>query len=684
MKGLQKTIRIRLTLAAFGLALTFSAVTHAEYPDSFGSQPLLPIQNVIILIADGCGYNHVDATSFYQYGQKGLQVYEGFPVILAMTTYDAAGAYDPNLAWEDFDYVRDNPTGSASSATAMAAGIKTYSGSVGVDINDNPVPNVVERAEVLGKATGIVTSVPFSHGTPAGFVAHNVSRDNYRQIAAEMIYESAVDVIMGCGHPIYDNNGGRRKPVNITYLRETVYMDLFNGLAGTDADGDGIEDPWMLIQTLEEFQNLAVGPAPKRVFALPAVFETLQQERRGNDKADPYVVPLTSTVPTLEQMTHAALNVLDDDPDGFLVMIEGGAVDWAGHKNQSGRMIEEMIDFNKTIEAIVDWVEQNSSWQDTIVIVTADHETGYLLGPKSGPQYGYVRNDIVNKGQGNLPGMEWHSPTHTNSLVPFFAKGYGAELFTDYIDGNDPVKGPYIDNADIGKVVFSLLNHPPVADAGPNQTTYAWIDGIADVTLDGNDSYDPDGDSLTYRWSWTIDPNTCEANGVAAHIGLPAGEHTILLVVNDGFVDSEPNQVTVTVVPPLSSCLQILPRRLNRQAQNSKVLAILRLPAGIGKDQIDANQPLLLYPPLLSPAAQYISEFDKNGNIHTTILAFFEKSDITTAVTDDGPVAFDLVGKLKTGQYFFGSDTVTIAPYPPRRHWRHTLRKSLPGKKTGH
>lgn len=685
MKGLQKTIRIPLTLAAFGLALTFSAVAHAEYPDSFGSQHLLPIQNVIILIADGCGYNHVDATSFYQYGQKGLQVYESFPIQFAMTTYQVDGQYDPNLAWQDFDYVREGATDSAAAATAMATGVKTYSGSIGLDADDNPVMNVVERAEALGKATGVVTSVPFSHGTPAGFVAHNVSRDNFRQIAAEMIYESAVDVIMGCGHPIYDNDGRRRKPVNITYISEAVYVDLFNGLAGTDADRDGFDDPWMFIQTLEEFQNLAVGPAPKRVFALPAVFETLQQERRGNDKAAPYVVPLTSTVPTLEQMTRAALNVLDDDPDGFLVMIEGGAVDWAGHKNQSGRLIEEMIDFNKTVEAIVDWVEQNSSWQDTIVIVTSDHETGYLLGPRSGPQYGYVRNDIVNKGQGNLPGMEWHSPTHTNSLVPLFAKGCGDELFNDCIDGNDPVKGPYIDNTDIAKVVFALLNHPPVADAGEDRTTYAWLDGTADVLLDGNDSCDADADPLTYHWSWTVDGNSYEANGVTATINLPAGEHSIELVVNDTFADSCPDETVITVVGPVRSYLRILPRRLNRQSHNSKVLAILRLPAGIGKDHIDANQPLLLYPPHISSGTQYISKFGRNG-IHAAILAFFGKADITTAVTDDGPVAFDLVGKLRTGQYFFGSDTVTIAPYPPRRHWRHTLRKSYrqPGKKTGH
>ncbi len=83
-------------------------------------------------------------------------------------------------------------------------------------------------------------------------------------------------------------------------------------------------------------------------------------------------------------MTKAALNVLDDDPNGFFIMIEGGAVDWAAHANQSGRLIEEMNDFNKSIEAVIRWIDTNSNWNETLVIITADHETGHLTGPGSG------------------------------------------------------------------------------------------------------------------------------------------------------------------------------------------------------------------------------------------------------------------------------------------------------------
>jgi alkaline phosphatase len=156
-------------------------------------------------------------------------------------------------------------------------------------------------------------------------------------------------------------------------------------------------------------------------------------------------------------MTRAALNVLDDEPNGFFVMIEGGATDWASHDNQSGRLIEEMNDFNRSVEVVSKWVIQNSSWNETLVIVTADHETGHLTGPGSGQtDKGFVWNDIVSNGPGKLPAMKWHSKNHTNSLVPFFAKGRGAEQFIKAVDDYDPVRGPYIDNTDIAKVIFSL------------------------------------------------------------------------------------------------------------------------------------------------------------------------------------------------------------------------------------
>ena len=207
-----------------------------------------------------------------------------------------------------------------------------------------------------------------------------------------------------------------------------------------------------------------VMETPKRVFGLARAASTLQQSRtNGDPKAPPFTVPFNQDVPDLAEMTRGALNVLDNDPDGFFVMIEGGAIDWAGHANQSGRIIEEKIDFDKAIEAVINWVETKSSWNETLVMITGDHETGYLMGPGSGNDSLLAEGGInavwvplASNGKGEEPGMEWHSGGHTNQLIPFYAKGAGSEIFDDYTDQSDPVRGRYIDNTEVAKVMFKL------------------------------------------------------------------------------------------------------------------------------------------------------------------------------------------------------------------------------------
>ncbi|MFC2060824.1 alkaline phosphatase, partial [Chloroflexota bacterium] len=338
----------------------------------------------------------------------------------------------------------------------------TYYGAIGVDINKDSVKHILERAEELGKATGVVTSVPLSHSTPAGFVAHNKKNTYYEAIAREMILDSATDVIMGCGNPWYNNNGELlTESRSYQYVGgQEVWDSLVAGIAGGDADADGDNDPWVLIQTRTEFQNLATGLTPDRVIGVPLVNTTLQQRRDGDRNVNPYVIPLTATVPTLEEMTGAALNILDNDPDGLFLVIEGGAVDWTSHPNQSGRMIEELIDFNRAVEGVVEWVKHNSNWGETLIIVTGDHECGYLWGSGSNPTW----EPIGNNGRRNLPSMAWYSDDHTNSLIPFFAKGATSRFFKDYADEYDYLRGHYIDNTEIAKVVFMCLN----ADSGEN------------------------------------------------------------------------------------------------------------------------------------------------------------------------------------------------------------------------
>lgn len=447
-----------IVLLIAALLSGFSAISPAT------ATPKAP-KNIIIMISDGWGYNHIDATSYYMYGKTGRQAYAQFSFKAGMSTYECEAAnpdcvlygYDPGLAWSDFEYVKSNATDSASAATAMSTGSKTYNGAIGVDVYRQPLKHALELAEEKGKATGVVTSVEFSHATPAGFVAHNVTRNDYAGIANEMIYSSAADLIMGCGAPDYDNSGNPQDPTD----REryvggpATWADITDDfrVTGADANGDGNPDEWVVVRERSDFQAMAKGETPARVLGIPYVYTTLQQARSGDGYADPYDVPFIESVPTLEEMTKAALNVLDNDPDGVFLMIEGGAVDWAGHANQSGRLIEEQVDFDNAVRAVVRWVKKNSNWGETLLIVTGDHETGYLNGPGSDPSW----QPIVNNGAGVLPGMEWHSGDHTNSLIPFFAKGDGAHWFNQYASLSDPVRGAYLDNTNIAHVVFQLL-----------------------------------------------------------------------------------------------------------------------------------------------------------------------------------------------------------------------------------
>lgn len=492
-------------------------------------------KNVILMIADGCGHNCFLATDYYQHGAAKTQVYEHFPTKLAVSTYEYeyldydktdAGwfvengkyvlkGYESDRFWSDFNYAIqldtdlmtiagwyvNNNTDSASAATAMATGFKTTDGAIGYafPLNDDgslvvdkdgksylePKENIVQIAKSLGKAAGVVSSVYFTHATPAGFVAHNESRGNYEAMGKEMIYKSGIDVIMATGAPDYNDSGqpcvkdssgeckkwwsssgyyyfcdredeagtciGNR--MNTSYVGGfDTWQHLKNG-----TDNEGNPFPFTVIREKSEFQAMAEGDTPARVLGLPKVHQTLQYYRAGDKTLPPYEVPLTPDLPTLAEMSKAALNVLDNNENGFFLMIEGGAADWANHSSQGGRMIEEQIDFNHAVEAVVDWVQKNSNWGDTMVIVTADHETGFIWGTGSDPSY----EPLVNNGAGVMPGMAYYSPIgwHTNSLVPLYAKGDAARLFNGYADNIDLGWGPYVDNTDIFRVVKYALEN---------------------------------------------------------------------------------------------------------------------------------------------------------------------------------------------------------------------------------
>ncbi len=519
----EKWSRFFVVCCLIGIAIAFTQAPRHVVADNTQSQAMA--KNVILFIADGAGFNHLLATSYYQHGAAGTQVYDEFPFQVAVSTYEyeykdytatnipgwpwnpwytesgkyELKGYDTNAFWSDFNYAIwldpalhpnagwyvNNNTDSASAATAMATGFKTKDGAIGyafpLDENGNLIvddegksylekkKNIVEIAEELGMATGVVSSVPFSHATPAGFVAHNESRGNTVAIANEMVYSSKIDVIMTPASPDYEDNGAYRAIPGDTrineYLGPAIYADIADGIIenrnNIDANNDGVvddRDRFVVIRDQAEFQAYAEGPTPTRVLGLPMVRRALQYYRTTDRKKDPFVDPFIPNIPTLAEMTKAALNVLKNNNKGFFLMVEGGAIDWAGHHKEKGRMIEETIDFNRAVEAAVAWVEANSNWGETMIIITADHETGFLWGPGSGKDpvtSQTVYNPIVNNGANVVPGMEFYSPIgwHTNSLVPLYAKGAAGRLFNGYAKNVDLVYGPYIDNTDIFKII---------------------------------------------------------------------------------------------------------------------------------------------------------------------------------------------------------------------------------------
>lgn len=475
---------MKLIAIFLGLTLALSACANKATTES--KEP----KKIILMIADGWGANQIKAADYYLYDGDSA-AYEKFPVRFFMATYPAiateydkktetnSGAnaetgYDPKKAWRDFNYVNLNYTESAAAGTALATGVKTRNGHIGVDVDGAPLKNISEYAKDARKSVGVVTTVPWVDATPANFGAHNISRKNYSQIALDMLLESKIDVIAGACNPYYDNNGALLKETEINYsfhpdrntlesLRsgDTLYRrqgtkELFSP---ADIDGDGKSDPWTFVEDYSEIKRLArEKDGTKRLCIAPKVNTTFQAYRAGRKLAGVPFENMNKEIPTLAECALAALNVLEKNPEGYFLMAEGGAVDWANHDTSLTRMIEEMRDFNQAVDTIIERIKQTGGFDETLLIVCGDHECGYLTGPKE-RNNSPVENPVINNGYRKIPSARYNSTTHTNSLIPVFAIGAGAEGLAQYADEFDPVRGAYVQNTEIAKLIISILEN---------------------------------------------------------------------------------------------------------------------------------------------------------------------------------------------------------------------------------
>ncbi len=356
---------------------------------------------------------------------------------------------------------------SGNTASSLANGNRSYNNSINVDGNgiaQVAITDVIDAAIRVGKRTGVVSTVQFGDATPAALGgAHNLARANRTAIANEMFGSGKLDVIGGTGNPDFDDNGVART-ANYSWITSTLWADL---KAKTNVSGFNALK-WPLLQNkadIEKLANKQVKP-PVRVAMIIKGDNSSQYNRAGANLTptlhDPYVVgttlpvcstrsqtpvpttrcsqPFQANVPSQRDVTIAALNVLGSQGKGFYLMSENGSVDRAEHGNSTGRMIEEVIASDNTVQAVIDWVNRAdtaATWDDTLLIVTADHDH-LLYGPDAAT---VPFQDVVDNGAGQVPSNRWFGPNHGTGLVPLFAYGKGADAVAALATENDSFTG---------------------------------------------------------------------------------------------------------------------------------------------------------------------------------------------------------------------------------------------------
>ena len=298
---------------------------------------------------------------------------------------------------------KHNYTDSSSSASSMTAAIKTFNGAVNVDANGAPVPTVAHELQEKGWRVGAVSSVPISHATPAAAYAHNVSRDDYQDLTRDMLGLPSIqhptmplpglDLVIGGG---YGNNGDAKKG-NASQGTNFVEGNIY--LTDNDLKAVSIEHGGKYVTAVRtpgkkgsQVLNDAAAAAAKGNHRFLGFFGNGQYnghlpfataDRRYDPapgvskKGEMYSAADIEENPTLAEMTNAAISVLSRDKTPFWLMVESGDVDWANHDDNIDCSIGAVNSGDDAVKVITQWVESNSNWNETLLIVTADH--GHML-----------------------------------------------------------------------------------------------------------------------------------------------------------------------------------------------------------------------------------------------------------------------------------------------------------------
>ena len=290
---------------------------------------------VFYFIGDGMGLNQVNTTEMYlgeQQGRIGTEplCFASFPVAGMATTFSASNSI----------------TDSSAGGTALATGVKTYNGAIGVDANKERVMSVAERAKRAGKKVGVTTSVSVDHATPAAFYGHQPDRSMYYEIALQLP-EAGFDFYAGSGF---------LKPARTFDKKDAPSIYPIIEQAG-----------YTIARGIDEYQAKA-GDADKMVLI----------QKDGTDASSlPYAIDRNEGDMTLAQITESAIDFLSrDNKKGFFLMVEGGKIDWACHSNDPATMVKEVIDMDNAVRVAYEFYKKHP--KETLIVITADHETGGL------------------------------------------------------------------------------------------------------------------------------------------------------------------------------------------------------------------------------------------------------------------------------------------------------------------
>jgi alkaline phosphatase len=348
--------------AAAGLVSVDSAAaqTAAAQPVAAPGTAGPGVRNVILMIGDGMGPQQVNLLMLYsRYASTS-------------TAKDKRAALEELINSGDVGIVRTEPHGmmvvdSAAAATQLATGESAGSEMIGLNYRGDRVETAVEAAHRVGKSAGLVTDTRVTHATPAGFAAHQPSRAMENEIAVDMLGNN-VEVMLG---------GGLRHwvPQAVNDRNSATYASLMQTTGGVyPATSKRRDNRDLLLEARKTYklvfdrQGLAAADRMPvlGLFADSEMGDALLERAAKKNEA-------TRHEPTLVEMSTKTLDLLDQDPDGFFLMIEGGQIDWCGHNNDAGTMLHELLRFDAAIRVVMQWAREH---EDTLVLVTADHETG--------------------------------------------------------------------------------------------------------------------------------------------------------------------------------------------------------------------------------------------------------------------------------------------------------------------